>query len=366
MEQQRFEIIERIDKADKLLKEINTSRSATLKDIKTLDRKIKDRKSLVQTIKKEIGASEKDLVQIQSTNSALKQDLDTLKIKYYKLLNSAYKQHLSYNKWAFILNAKSLNDSFQNWKYIKQYENYCKESYQLLLSTKSEVEESTIKISNTISERQSLLNQQSQQLELLESEQNQMDGILAELKSDEKTLNKQLEEQKGKRESLNLAIENAILSILKGEELPGNNSTTPVSSNLQEQKGQLIWPVDNGRVVSGFGKQRHPNLKDIMVENNGIDIQTKIGSVAYCIFDGEVVGINKIPGYQNIVLVKHQNYYTVYSKLENAYVSKGDLLKKGDRIGLIYLDEQGITTLHFEIWEGKIKKNPSSWLKSNI
>lgn len=364
LEQQRFEIIERIDKADELLKEINSSRSATLKDLKTLDRKIKDRKSLVQTINKETKVSEQELKQIQSTNIELKQALDTLKIKYYKLLNAAYKQHLSYNKWAFILNAKSLNDSFQKWRYIKQYEIFCKESYQMLLDTKSEVEESTQEIANTIAERQSLLNQQSKQLKLLESEQYQMDRILRELKSDEKALNSQLADQKKRRETLNLAIENAIVSILKGDEIPTSN--TILSSSFIKQKSKLSWPVDNGKVVSGFGKQRHPNLKDIMIENNGIDIQTRLGSAAYCIFDGEVVGVNKIPGYQNIVLVKHQNYYTVYSKLEKAYVSKGDQIKQGDRIGLIYLDEQGITTLHFEIWEGKLKKNPSSWLKNNI
>jgi len=210
------------------------------------------------------------------------------------------------------------------------------------------------------------LDQQSQQVNLLESEQKQMDGILEELQSNEKTLNSQLAQQKKKRESLNLAIENAIVAVLKGEEIPETTNNSSTVSNLKDQQGELDWPVDNGKVVSGFGKQRHPNLKDIMIENNGIDIQTNIGSAAYCIFDGEVVGINKIPGYQNIVLVKHQNYYTVYSKLEKVYVAKGDRLIKGDRLGLIYLDEQGITTLHFEIWEGKSKKNPSSWLKSKI
>jgi murein hydrolase activator len=70
------------------------------------------------------------------------------------------------------------------------------------------------------------------------------------------------------------------------------------------------------------------------------------------------VGVQFIPGYQNMVIVQHGAYYTVYSNLESLSVSKGDEVAAGQAIGKLGSDD-----LHFEVWREKQRLNPAGWLR---
>ncbi|MBK6894890.1 MAG: hypothetical protein IPH00_17620 [Flavobacteriales bacterium] len=45
-----------------------------------------------------------------------------------------------------------------------------------------------------------------------------------------------------------------------------------LNADFEKNKGKLPWPVAKGTITSGFGKQAHPVLRGIMIENNGLDI----------------------------------------------------------------------------------------------
>ena len=65
----------------------------------------------------------------------------------------------------------------------------------------------------------------------------------------------------------------------------------------------------------------------------------------------------------NTVLVKHGDYFTVYSNLEEVFVSKGDVIKTGTELGVIHTNEEGKTEMHFEVWKGNEKQDPEAWLR---
>jgi murein hydrolase activator len=69
----------------------------------------------------------------------------------------------------------------------------------------------------------------------------------------------------------------------------------------------------------------------------------------------------QLPSYY-AVLVKHGDYFTLYSKLQSVYVKKGDKVPTGHLIGLVRTGENG-TEFHFEIWQGRSKQNPQLWLR---
>jgi len=363
LESQRFDLIEKIEKATDLLERNSSVQQTTLKDIGTMNKRVKNRKALIENYGKELELVKANLRSNEVENSYLVSRLDTVKTRYYNLLNEAYRYNLSYNKWAFILNAKSINDSFLRWQYLKQYKAHCVESYNYLLETQEAVNESTTELNTLIENRKELLQEEKRQLELVEEEKEDLNDKLKVLRNDEAQLNIDLAVIRKQRENLNQAIERRIVASLKGETVVEEEI---VGVDFAKRKSTLDWPVTNGKVISGFGKQRHPNFKEIMITNNGIDISCSTGSMAYAVHPGKVVSIDKVVGYENIVIIQHEGYYTVYSKLEQVFVNKGDVLGKGDQLGLIYLNEEGDTVVHFEIWEGKQKQNPSSWLKRNI
>ena len=105
-----------------------------------------------------------------------------------------------------------------------------------------------------------------------------------------------------------------------------------------------------------------------MVERNspGIEIQTNPSSEATSVFKGKVTAVALIQGFNKAVIIKHGDFYTVYAKLAEVYVKKGEDVNIGAKVGKIFTGTDGIAELHFELWESKEngtnKLNPENWL----
>ena len=65
-----------------------------------------------------------------------------------------------------------------------------------------------------------------------------------------------------------------------------------VSSNFQANRGRLPWPVKEGVIVRRFGTQPHPVVRTTTINSNGISIATSSNSIAYSVFDGEVLSVD--------------------------------------------------------------------------
>jgi murein DD-endopeptidase MepM/ murein hydrolase activator NlpD len=69
--------------------------------------------------------------------------------------------------------------------------------------------------------------------------------------------------------------------------------------------------------------------------------------------------------YQNVILIRHGHYITVYAGLSSVSVAKGDKVKTGQALGTIFTDpeDRGSTILHFEVRHEREKLNPLDWVK---
>ena len=109
-------------------------------------------------------------------------------------------------------------------------------------------------------------------------------------------------------------------------EAPAKLGATPeydqLTNNFYGNKGKLPWPIEKGFISKGFGRYNHPELNNVSIENNGIDIRTEVNSSVRCVFEGKVVGILNNPTFKNAVIISHGDYFTVYSKLASVNVTK--------------------------------------------
>ena len=103
----------------------------------------------------------------------------------------------------------------------------------------------------------------------------------------------------------------------------------------------------------------------VETDNPGIDIGLTSGRWAKAVYEGVVSAVFRQPGYNNIVMLRHGDYITVYANLETISVGKGDRVGAGQPLGVVAFDEDnpGMRVLHFEIRREKTKENPESWLK---
>ncbi|MEA2077917.1 MAG: peptidoglycan DD-metalloendopeptidase family protein [Candidatus Marinimicrobia bacterium] len=162
-------------------------------------------------------------------------------------------------------------------------------------------------------------------------------NVIEKTQKDKKAYLARLEEERKKREVV---------------ELPFN-----------EKKGKLSWPVA-GRIISNFGKQKHPVLGTI-TENSGIDISASSGASVRAVSDGMIVTITWLRGFGNTIIVLHDNnYYSVYSHIENIDVIQDEYVDAGQKLATVSSDgSMNGTRLHFELWHEQEKLNPSYWLR---
>lgn len=141
---------------------------------------------------------------------------------------------------------------------------------------------------------------------------------------------------------------------------------TDLTAGFEAQKGRLQMPVTgNASIVSNFGRRTHTEFSRVEVQNNGIDIEAAAGAKARAVFDGTVTMVIVMDGFQNVVLVRHGEYLTVYAGLQDLDVRKGDTVRAGQPLGTIYTipgDDHG-TRLHFEVRHEKQKLDPRQWLR---
>jgi septal ring factor EnvC (AmiA/AmiB activator) len=142
-----------------------------------------------------------------------------------------------------------------------------------------------------------------------------------------------------------------------------NADEARLASSFAALRGRMPFPVPSGFISDHFGVHKHPVLKGVMVNNNGIDIQTSTGSPVHSVYDGVVATVQNIPGINMVVAIQHGEYFTVYSKLANVSVSAGQKVKTGQRIGSVASDEDGTSEINFQVWKNTQHQNPESWLR---
>lgn len=137
-------------------------------------------------------------------------------------------------------------------------------------------------------------------------------------------------------------------------------------TDFGSMQGSLMFPV-TGRytIVKRFGRHKHPTLPHIETTNSGLDIQTQPKAPVRAVFDGEVSAIFRPDGFNNVVVVRHGDYLTVYANLGQISVSAHQRVKAGQTIGTVYAnpDDDGRSVLHFEIRHGRDKQDPEAWLR---
>jgi septal ring factor EnvC (AmiA/AmiB activator) len=134
-----------------------------------------------------------------------------------------------------------------------------------------------------------------------------------------------------------------------------------LSTSFEENKNKFSWPV-SGFISQKFGRQNHPVLKGIILQNDGINIQTTEGEVVKSIFDGEVRRVAFIPAIGTSVIINHGDYFSVYSGLKDVYVKMGQKVTSRQDLGVVQVNTEGISELRFQIRKNIVALNPEDWL----
>lgn len=386
LEEKKKRLQEDIKYTNKLISETENSKKKSLNQLRLLNTKIEMRQELIKTIAKEVKLIDKQINQTNSVVGSLESDLKKLKAEYAQMIYFAWKNQNSYNRLMFIFSSKDFNQAYLRLKYIQQYADYRKKQAKIIKDTQLALGEKIDVLKKSRTEKAALLTNEEQEKLKLTTEKKEKDELLENLQDKEAQLKKELKQKQAEAQKLQKEIERIIAEEIRKreeearkkaaadklagkevKETPKGFSMTPeevlISDNFEMNKGKLPWPSEKGIVTGHFGESTHPDLPNVKINNNGIDIGTDRGAKARAVFDGTVSAIISIPGAYKAVMVRHGEFISVYANLEEVYVKKDDKIKVKQEIGKVHTDEsEGKTELHFELWKGNAKTNPEEWI----
>ena len=381
LEANRKKLIKKIEMTSRLLNETTRTKAAAFDRFVALQNQIQAREELIETLRAEAEFTTQNIERTASVIQSLEEDIHQLKEEYGQMMRQAFRHKISQSKLFFLFSAASLNQMIHRWQYLKQYDQYRKKQTRLIIDTRAALTTKVEALEIIRLEKEELINTEEQQRDLLNEERKAKDQILKSLRSDENRLKRELAQQQKAHEKLNGAIETMIKNEIAANRRMARKNAKPSSAESKKRtapatspaitangefvryRGQLPWPVEKGVITKFFGKQAHPSLKKIEITNNGIDIRTDRNASVRAVFHGEVVGTQFIPGYNHMLILKHGNFYTVYSNLKEVNVRRGDQVKAKQSIGKVSLDPKtNISEVHFELWQNKERLNPVNWI----
>jgi len=147
------------------------------------------------------------------------------------------------------------------------------------------------------------------------------------------------------------------------EVLNATPESAKLSSDFLSSRGALPWPVANGSLKQGFGV--YYDNEGIKNESYGWDIKTNPGASVRAVFQGEVTSIKNISG-TFLVMIKHGEYFSVYTNLKSFFVKEGQKVTTKQVIGTVATDSStGEAIVTFDLYKGYTAVNPKIWLMSN-
>lgn len=371
------QIEEEISYYRKLIDETKKNKSMSINQLVLLKNQIEKRESLIEEINTEMSELDNKISENIVVVNRSTEQMKALKEEYAQMIYNSYKNRSSFERLMFIFASTDFNQAHQRLKYFQHYNEYLRHQVDLIANTTDQILQKNKELELQKNSKQQLLAASEAEKRKLALEKEKKSADVSKLKKKEAELRKKLKQKEEEARILRRKIETAISDEIKksaGKSKKTVTTTTTVknvltpeekveSDNFSGNKGRLPWPLERGAITGTFGEHPHPVLEGIRVKNNGIDIATTSGSNARAVFDGVVSGVITITNNNKAVIIRHGEYFTVYSNLQSVSVSKGQKVNMKQSIGVINTSsDENKTELHFEVWQGRLICNPAEWI----
>jgi len=352
-----------ISTANQLLKKTTKDKEMTLNEVSILDKQIKQRENLIKAYNQQIANLDAEIQTGQRNIKMLNSDLTKLRKEYAKMLTFAYRNRSHYNNLAFVFAAEDFNQAFRRLRYIRQFSEARKVKIDQIVSTERRIS-GEMEASQQAREAQAaLLADEKTQQTALQNEKKELNRQVAKLKKKEGSIKQDIKSKQQQAKKLQKAIDDIIAEEIRLANARNKEAVKTLSTDFVNNKGRLPWPVEQGVISSSFGKHASVVSDKVTVTNNGIDIATVEGTQARAVFDGEVASVSKLTGANTVVIIRHGEYFTVYSNLENVTVKRGDKVSTRQNLGTVHTSKaENKTELHFELLKETNRQDPAKWL----
>ncbi|MDX1426490.1 murein hydrolase activator EnvC family protein [Salegentibacter mishustinae] len=373
LEKKRVELRNEIRRINELRSSNKQKERSVLSQVEDLDQQIRSTENLIKVTNQQANLLTNQINANTNKISRLREELEQLKEDYARMIEKSYKSKSSQSRIMFLLSSENFLQAYKRLQYMKQYTNYRKQQGDEIKVRTEELQELNADLADQKEAKDALIAENRQTRTQLEKNKKAQQDLMQNIRSKEGEFAAQIRQKQQEINKIDAQIEKMIReSIAKSNEESGSTERnvyelTPAAKALAadfvKNKGRLPWPVRSGVVTSRFGRQPHPVVKSISINNNGVNIDTDSGGKARAVFNGTVSEVQVLKGANKAVMVRHGDYITIYDNLEKVYVKRGDVVSTGQELGAVATSRtSGKTTLHFLIYKNMQKMDPADWI----
>ncbi len=405
LEAKRSNLQKQITETESLLKTNSRNVGSQLNALNVLTSQLAERKRLVDAIASDIDSVDTEIRGLDRRLAALQRQLKQQRSDYEASVLYLYRNRNLHSRLMFILSADKFSQMVRRLVYVREMGDYQRHQGEELIRKQEEVAGKQAELKAAREEKAQLLNARDHEVKEMESQERRQQQIVNDLRSKQRTLQAEIAKQRRQAEQLNNQIDKYIAAEIErqrkeaeraekarrqaaGKQSTGKgnasasqqsarqksaqggevyNAAKPdaqLSANFASNRGKLPLPITGPYIItSHYGQYNVQGLRNVVLDNKGINIQGKPGAQARAVFNGTVVAVFKLNGLYNI-LVRHGEYISVYCNLASVSVKQDDKVSTRQSLGTVFSDSSdgGRTTLHFQLRREKQKLNPELWL----
>lgn len=404
--------------------EIERNRKETqtrLKELNGIRRSAADNSERIRLLTAAVDSADRQIEVLNDSIADIERRVGELRDAYIRSMRAAQGERLSGSKFSFIFSATSFREAWRRMRYLGEFSNWRAERTTNLRKQVSKLHEQRTELDRIRTSRNAQLAELDNVRRELTAQNAKAENMVASLKTKGASLKELLDEKERQAQKLDaqlnrliaaeqervmreqrereakerkrLAEENRKKQQKEKEQQPspatqpsaGSTAkpslpnptkeneyalaaadTRRLTGDFSSNRGQLIFPVTGAyRVVRPYGRRRHPDMPNVVQDNKGVDLEVKKGATARAIFEGTVVSILREPGLNSVVMIRHGDFYTIYTNLTGLNVRLNQKVASGQTLGSIFTnpDDDNRGVIHFELRRETTTLNPLEWVR---
>ena len=353
------EIQKELKDTKKYLQELEKLKGDTEAYIKELDVRLNELTDSIYKIEEGITLKKAEIeaikVDIENAKKDVSAQYEAMKLRIQYMYENGQSSYID-----MILGSGNMSELLTRAEYLSQITAYDREQLVKYQQAKFTLEEKEKILIAEEAELETMLVEAKEEVkateELLAAKQSAMAGFDSQISKEEaaaKELQAELDAQK------------AIVAELEEIERKRKEEEQKNQLKLTYDGGKMAWPLPGySRISSKFGYRSNPFGGSGREYHNGIDIPAPRGTNIIAAYDGQIAWSSYSSSAGNWIGIDHGNgYYTIYMHMSKRLVSEGQIVKKGDVIGLVGTTGRSTGNhLHFGIRKDGNYINPLDWV----
>ena len=341
LESKRGALQKQIAESESILQNTKKDVGSQLNGLAVLTGQIEERKRYILAINNDMEAIQRELASLGRQLNRLERELKDKKEKYEASVQYLYKNRSIEEKLMFIFSAKDLSQTYRRLRYVREYATYQRLQGEEILKKQEQIRKKQAERRQVMAAKENLLKEREEEKVKLEAQEKERRTMVADLQRKQKGLQNEINKKRKEANQLNARIDKLIAEEIERarkraeeearreaaarkkaaakdrsmaaagktvaskplETFSMSKADRELSGDFASNRGRLPMPISGPYViVSHYGQYAVPGLRNVKLDNKGMDIQGKAGAQARAIFNGKVAAVFQLNGLFNILI----------------------------------------------------------------